>query len=288
MIARLSGIALLALIGLASFGCGQTDPPEVVKRTTPVAPVKDAASVKESTPAKTTPVAVTQAAGNTLIGVVTWAGDPLPIMKAIDLGNNADKATCQKKGPVMDEFSVVNPKNKGLRDAFVWLEPMDKDAKFDIPAKLAKPASPTVEVDQPDCAFIPRVVVVREGQTLVAKNSSSISHNIRWNGLADGNAGSKLIPPGSDANITLKAEKFPVAFECNIHGWMKGYAKVIDHPYWAITDADGKFTIADAPAGPCRLKVWHGSNGWLGRAKGAKGQEISVSGGVQDLGALPY
>jgi hypothetical protein len=288
MIARSSALAFLALVGAASFGCGQADQPEVVKRSTPVAPVKESASVKEPAPAKTTPVAVTQAAGNTLIGVVTWAGDPLPVMGPLDLGGNADKATCQKKGPVMDEFSVVNPKNKGLRDAIVWLEPADKDAKFDIPAKLAKPASPTVEVDQPDCAFIPRAVVLREGQTLIAKNSSGISHNFRWQGLVDGNAGNKLIPAGEKIEIELKAEKYPITIQCNIHGWMKGFVKVIDHPYWAITDSDGKFTIADAPSGPCRLKVWHGSRGWLGGAKGAKGQEISVSGGAQDLGTLPY
>ena len=36
---------------------------------------------------------------------------------------------------------------------------------------------------------------------------------------------------------------------CNIHGWMKAYVRVFDHPYYAVTDEDGKFEIKLARVG---------------------------------------
>ena len=228
-----------------------------------------------------------QESGGTLTGTVVWK-DAVPVMAALNLGANADKATCEKKGPVLDESVVINPKNKGLRDVFVWLEPVEKGTKFNVPAALAKPKEPKVILDQPHCAFMPHGMVVREGQLLVAKNTSGIAHNFKWQGIDPANGGNKLLPPGGEVEIELKAEKLPIAIECNIHPWMKGYVKVVDHPYCAITDADGKFTIPNPPAGACKLKIWHGSNGWLDGAKGAKGKDITVSGAAQDLGTYDY
>jgi hypothetical protein len=279
MFARFSPLVLVFVV-LA--GCSQADQPAVVKKPAPVIP-----PIEERLAFQAVPAAFVQAGGNTLTGTVTWA-DAVPVMAPLNLGASADKATCEKKGPVMDETSIVNPKNKGLRDVFVWLEPMEKGAKFTIPANLAKPATPQVVLDQPNCAFIPHALAMREGQMLVAKNTSGIAHNFKWQGIVDGNAGNKLLPPGGEVEIELKADRLPITIECNIHPWMKGYVRVYDHPYFAVTDADGKFTIADAPAGACKLKIWHGSKGWLNGKLGAKGKEITVGGGAQDLGTFPY
>ena len=34
-----------------------------------------------------------------------------------------------------------------------------------------------------------------------------------------------------------------VPLECNVHGWMHAYLGVLDHPYFAVSGADGTFTI---------------------------------------------
>jgi hypothetical protein len=38
---------------------------------------------------------------------------------------------------------------------------------------------------------------------------------------------------------------------------MNGWIYVFDHPYFAVTDADGSFTIKDVPPGDHVLELWH-------------------------------
>ena len=44
-----------------------------------------------------------------------------------------------------------------------------------------------------------------------------------------------------------------VRVDCDAHGWMEGWVYVVDNPYFAITGADGKFSIADVPPGTYTL-----------------------------------
>jgi hypothetical protein len=84
-----------------------------------------------------------------------------------------------------------------------------------------------------------------------------------------------------------KAQRLPVILSCAIHPWMRGWLRVFDHPYYAITDADGRFEIRSAPAGRWRLKVWHEENGWRGGRKGRDGEKVVVQRApVTDLGDL--
>jgi len=38
---------------------------------------------------------------------------------------------------------------------------------------------------------------------------------------------------------------------------MSGWVIVHDHPYYAVTDAQGVFTIADVPPGDYEVQFWH-------------------------------
>lgn len=239
---------------------------------------------------KATPVALAQD-GNwgTITGRIVWGGE-VPKATVLDLKNNPDAAACQKKGPLPDQTWVVNAKNKGLQFTFVWLESATKGEKLPIHPKLQKVSEKNVEIDQPICIFHPHAVGLREGQNLVAKNGASIAHNFKWQGDPAVNPGGNvLLPPGGEKSIEgLMASRLPVSIECNIHPWMKGWVRVFDHPYFAVTDEEGNFTIKDAPVGDHRLKIWHGSGGWAGGAKGKNGQPISVKAGENKTGNLEY
>jgi hypothetical protein len=228
-------------------------------------------------------------------GRITWGGKDIPKQQPIAAVNTSpDKAACHKDGNVVvDEKWVVNPKNKGLRWTFVWLANEDvKNKDLPIHPSLKAPKADKVVMDQPLCAFAPHAIVLREGQVLVAKNSAAVSHNFKWTGNpTTANAGNNvLIAPGNAFDIKgLVADRLPIKIECNIHPWMNGWVRVFDHPYYALTDADGAFEFKDAPAGTYRLIVWHGSGGWLGGAAGKNGKVINIkAGGTLDLGSLDY
>jgi uncharacterized protein (DUF2141 family) len=45
--------------------------------------------------------------------------------------------------------------------------------------------------------------------------------------------------------------------KCDVHPWMQSYMGVFSHPFFAVTGADGKFTIANLPAGTYEVEAWH-------------------------------
>ena len=45
--------------------------------------------------------------------------------------------------------------------------------------------------------------------------------------------------------------------ECDAHGWMLAWIYAADNPYYAVTQKDGTFSIADVPPGSYTLVAWH-------------------------------
>ena len=50
---------------------------------------------------------------------------------------------------------------------------------------------------------------------------------------------------------------------CDVHRWMTAWVGIVEHPYFAVSDADGTFTIANVPAGKRTITVWHETFGTL-------------------------
>jgi hypothetical protein len=225
-------------------------------------------------------------AWGTVKGRVVLDATEAPAPKAIDVGSSTDKTHCLSKGPLFSEEFVVNKKNLGVRWVFVWLASPEPNTKLPIHKDLAQIKTKELELDQPCCAFVPHSLAVREGQVVVVKNSSPALHNTNWAGFGKNAGGNLALPAGGKPIVIddLKADRFPIKLQCNIHGWMTGYMRVFDHPYYALTDEDGKFEIKLAPAGPAQLVIWHDS-GW--GPGGKPGNAIVIKGGqVLDLGEL--
>ncbi|HYV34277.1 MAG TPA: hypothetical protein VE988_01150 [Gemmataceae bacterium] len=228
----------------------------------------------------------------TVKGRIVWGGKELPPAKSIEV--LVDKGHCleanptadKAKGTIQDESILVNPKNKGLKNVFVYL--YDPANKIPIHPNLVK-FPPTVEIDQPACMFFPRALALREGQTFVVKNTAPVSHNINWSGDPNINAGGNvLLKSGASHEIKdLKNQKLPMLLACNLHGWMKGRLGVFNHPYFAITDADGNFEIKNAPVGNYNFMIYHEEFGYRLGAKGSKGEPYMIKAGGTDLGELP-
>ena len=56
---------------------------------------------------------------------------------------------------------------------------------------------------------------------------------------------------------TFTAKEVMVPFKCDVHGWMNAYVGVVDHPFFAVTDKDGKFSFKGLPPGTYTIEAWH-------------------------------
>jgi hypothetical protein len=159
-----------------------------------------------------------------------------------------------------DQFCIDNPplnetiivgEDGALANVVVYLRAgrRDKvDVHPDYQAKLSEPAV----LDNKACHFVPHVTLVRTGQQLILKNSDPVGHNTNL-GIFN-----QIIPAGGETPTKLsRAEALPKPVTCNIHPFMRGYVLVQDHPYMAVTDEQGKFEIANVPAGKRGFTFWH-------------------------------
>ncbi len=228
----------------------------------------------------------------TIKGQVVFPKDkPIPKREALNV--TQDKDHCLSKGNILDESVIVNPKNNGVKNVVVWLRPDDKNprAKFEaeqIHPDDAKRKPVEVSIDQPCCMFVERVTIARPGDTLIVKNSAPVAHNFFWSSGSNGEY-NVTVPKMEKWTMPEKivAESPPIQYKCTIHGWMTGYVRVFEHPYYAVTDANGNFEIKNAPAGNFRLVMWH-ENGFKGGAPGRFGEEVELKGPVTDLKTIDF
>jgi hypothetical protein len=221
----------------------------------------------------------------TVKGKIVFNGAPPP-RAPIDVTTN--RKECEEKGKLFSEELIVNPKNKGVKNVIVWL--LDNSGKYDTPLPIhpsLKEVKGDLEIDQPCCQYLPHISAIREGQGIVFKNSATISHGIHVYGGLKGPEFNVTLPAGAEKPVPAKdlpARATPILLKCDIHPWMTGYVRVFPHPYFAITDEDGNFTIKNAPAGNYRIAIWT-ETGWV---KGDKtGTPITIkAGGDTDLGAI--
>ncbi len=224
-----------------------------------------------------------------LKGQVVWDGQ-VPAQPKIVPGVNQN-VCAQDKRPLEEDF-IIDQKTNGLKNVFVWIRPAGAKGDDAFPAKLINPAlvkpdSPTVSINQPCCRFIPHVLAAREGQQLIINNNAPIAHNSKWSSSKNGDY-NPLIPAGDKFTLPqpLVFERGEITLQCSLHSWMKAHVRVFDHPYFAVTDAEGNFEINNAPAGKFSLYIHHPANGWLNGAVGRNGTPIVIKAGEQNLGVF--
>jgi RNA polymerase sigma factor (sigma-70 family) len=217
-------------------------------------------------------------------GRVVWAGRDVPEPSPVVPGQG--QAECLKNGPIFRQDYVINPKNRGVRWAVVWLVNADDYRKPPAPVHpdLKQIKQGEVVLDQPCCQFEPRIVCLREGQTLIARNSGAVVHHIRILSPDDNPRPSRVMPPGDFVRVPdWKAAPMPSVVDCNLHHWMRAYIRVFNHPYFAVSDGDGHFKIAKAPAGKFRIVAWQESVGYLVRGL-KRGDPVEIRpGGVTEV-----
>lgn len=260
----------------------------------------------------------------TIKGRVVWGSDTLPKPQLLPV--EKDKEHCLGKGPIVDESYRVDANSKGLQDVFVYVrfrgkpvlhpdypqttkdvEAADKAAFAklngfsleelnsriaDGKVKVADIKAPAL-IDQDHCVYLPHALAVREGQKIVVLNKEPIAHNVKVMSVSGINDANPIMPANSVQVFEWREEKGMMTIGCNIHGWMKMHAMVFNHPYFAITDAQGGFELKNVPAGEVELLIRHPIGSYIDPIKGgkgtARGAKVKVpAGGVVDLGELKF
>ena len=172
-----------------------------------------------------------------------------PEMAKIDMAAIAACAE-QHKTPVTQE-TVVTGADNGLANVVVSIK---KEEGQELPgAASATPA----ELEQKGCQYMPHVIAVMVGQGINVKNSDPTLHNVHT--LPEKNDGeNKAQPAPGIAKLKTPKEAEVFKVKCDVHPWMGAWVAVIDNPYFAVTDKDGKYTLPKGlPNGDYTLHVWH-------------------------------
>ena len=183
-----------------------------------------------------------------ITGTVTLKGTPPPEKPITPL---KEDPTCGKFYTDMPttHFFVVGSKGE-LADVVVMLKGVGKST--------GASAAP-VTVDQKGCLYTPQIFAVQTGQKITVKNSDPVMHNIHVDPTVEGNnsVNSPQMQGAADLTLTFdKPENF-LKFKCDVHPWMFAWVTVVDSPYYAVTDKDGKFTIKDVPPGDYTIVALH-------------------------------
>ena len=190
---------------------------------------------------------------------ISWAGD---VKGSITFEGNAPKMKPLRMDadPVCVANNEIKPrkewlilgKDNGIKNMLVYI----KESKSG--SLLGTPVTEDVAViDQNGCVYIPHVLGVRVGQQINILNSDGTLHNIHALPKVNKEFNKAMPRSKKQMTVTFNKSEDPFKIKCDVHPWMGAYVGVFDHPYFAVTDDSGSYTISNLPAGKYIIEAWH-------------------------------
>ena len=191
---------------------------------------------------------------------VIWAGDvsgtitfegSAPKMKPLRM--DADPVCVANNEVKPRKEWLILGKDNGVKNMLVYV----KESKSGSLSKNYEAPKDAAVIDQKGCVYIPHVLGVMVGQQLDILNSDGTLHNIH--ALPKVNKEFNKAMPRSKKlmSVTFDKSEDPFKIKCDVHPWMGAYLGVFDHPYFAVTDDSGSYTISGLPAGKYVIEAWH-------------------------------
>lgn len=184
-----------------------------------------------------------------ITGKITLRGTPPPAIEITDVKSNPDCSKLHATAPKTEHYVVGA--NGELANVVVSLK--------GVPAKAGGESATPAVLDQKNCLYVPQIQAIQTNQKLLVRNSDPVSHNVHSLPAVAGNKEDNKGQAAKQPDLTFtftKPENF-LKFKCDIHPWMSAWVSVFDHPYFAVTDKDGKFTIKNVPPGKYTVEARH-------------------------------
>jgi len=187
--------------------------------------------------------------GGTIKGSVKWQGS-LPHLATLEI--NKDPQVCDPQGQKHRDLErlLVSP-DGGIANTVVFLRSISRGKAMDMPPSRRF-------LNQKTCRYEPHILLVPVQATLTVRDSDPLLHTVHMTGSSDYNL--PFTSEGQEITRPMNREGV-VSLRCNAgHVWMNGEMIVAKHPYYAVTDENGNFELANVPPGDYELVAWH--EGW--------------------------
>ena len=193
---------------------------------------------------------VDPATAGSVTGVVSFSGkQPEPLQ--IDMSQDP---VCSMMGGQNEAEQYVVHGGK-LANVYVYVKSGPAAAMNAAPSA---PPTPVV-LDQKGCKYTPHVVAVMRGGAVEFRNSDSTMHNIHTMPTVVGNEVIDVSqgPKGAPQVRRFDNAEVMMPVRCNNHPWMNAFINISATPFFAVSAADGSFTISGLPAGDYTLGFVH-------------------------------
>jgi hypothetical protein len=191
-----------------------------------------------------------------LTGEVKFTDEP-PKISAVRVTKDQDYC-----GETLPNETYLIGSDGALKNVVVFIET--------TPSKEAGDPQKESILNNTGCRYYPRILAMQKGEKLKAKNNDPKLH-IPHSYHEERTVFNLSLPfKGTTIDVTPRIRHAGVLkVVCDTHAWMLAYIHVFDHPYFAVTDEYGTFSIPNIPAGSYVLKAWHEDGG-------VRSQEITV------------
>lgn len=182
-----------------------------------------------------------------VFGRVTYEG-PIPDPERLEMREDPKCRDIATEEDRLRRKITLNDEG-GLAGAVVWVELAGGPSY--------PPPEEKIVLRQVGCRFRPDVLAIQAGQHLEIHNDDPLLHNVHAH--AKRSEFNQAMPKqGMKILKRFKVSDPDATYTCEVHPWMSGRLFIFSHPFFAVTDASGSFTIDRLPGrGPWHLVVQH-------------------------------